>query len=65
MSRPLLFLDVDGPLNPYAAKPTKRPDGYTTLRVPRGSADSQDHYELSSVGDLCGSGSTRGTDKLC
>ncbi|MER7663936.1 MULTISPECIES: hypothetical protein [unclassified Streptomyces] len=35
MSRPLLFLDVDGPLNPYAAKPERRPDGYTTLRVPR------------------------------
>ncbi|MCM2430715.1 hypothetical protein [Streptomyces sp. RKAG337] len=35
MSRPLLFLDVDGPLNPYAAKPERRPDGYTTLRVPQ------------------------------
>ncbi|MEU0688349.1 hypothetical protein [Streptomyces uncialis] len=34
MIRPLLFLDVDGPLNPYAAKPERRPDGYTTLRVP-------------------------------
>lgn len=34
VSRPLLFLDVDGPLNPYAAKPHKRPAGYTTLRVP-------------------------------
>ncbi|MFJ5561108.1 hypothetical protein ACIQCD_27760 [Streptomyces sp. NPDC093250] len=34
MNRPLLFLDVDGPLNPYAAKPERRPDGYTTLRVP-------------------------------
>ncbi|MDX3529137.1 hypothetical protein P1P75_22585 [Streptomyces sp. ID05-39B] len=34
MSRPLLFLDVDGPLNPYAAKPERRPEGYTTLRVP-------------------------------
>ncbi|GAA0397863.1 hypothetical protein [Streptomyces luteireticuli] len=35
MSRPLLFLDVDGPLNPYAAQPERRPDGYTTIRVPR------------------------------
>ncbi|MGW2283385.1 hypothetical protein [Streptomyces phaeochromogenes] len=35
MNRPLLFLDVDGPLNPYAAQPERRPDGYTTLRVPR------------------------------
>ncbi|MFE0459205.1 hypothetical protein ACFW1A_08070 [Kitasatospora sp. NPDC058965] len=34
MSRPVLFLDVDGPLNPYAAKPERRPAGYTTLRIP-------------------------------
>lgn len=31
--RPLLYLDVDGPLNPYAAKPHRRPDGYTTHRM--------------------------------
>ncbi|MGW0842616.1 hypothetical protein ACWD26_21125 [Streptomyces sp. NPDC002787] len=37
MSRPLLYLDVDGPLNPYAAKPERRPDGYATHRMkPRG-----------------------------
>ncbi|MEU6215962.1 hypothetical protein ABZ845_00365 [Streptomyces sp. NPDC047022] len=35
MSRPLLYLDVDGPLNPYAAQPERRPDGYTTIRVPQ------------------------------
>ena len=34
MSRPLLFLDVDGPLNPYAAQPERRPESYTTIRVP-------------------------------
>ncbi|MFF8732564.1 hypothetical protein ACF073_39795 [Streptomyces sp. NPDC015171] len=34
MSRPLLFLDVDGPLNPYAAQPERRPEGCTTIRVP-------------------------------
>ncbi|MQY33310.1 hypothetical protein SRB17_12710 [Streptomyces sp. RB17] len=34
MSRPLLFLDVDGPFNPYAARPERRPAGYTTIRVP-------------------------------
>lgn len=34
MSRPPLFLDVDGPLNPYAAQPERRPEGYTTIRVP-------------------------------
>ncbi|GGR50536.1 hypothetical protein [Streptomyces aurantiogriseus] len=33
MSRPLLYLDVDGPLNPYAAKPERRPEGYTTIRA--------------------------------
>ncbi|MEU6193561.1 hypothetical protein [Streptomyces sp. NPDC047061] len=33
MSRPLLFLDVDGPLNPYAAQPERRPAGYTTIRA--------------------------------
>ncbi|GAA2598593.1 hypothetical protein GCM10010435_92460 [Winogradskya consettensis] len=29
----LLFLDVDGPLNPYAGKPTQRPEGYLTHRI--------------------------------
>ncbi|GIH94970.1 HAD domain-containing protein [Planobispora siamensis] len=32
-TRPLLMLDVDGPLNPYAAKPNRRPAGYTTHRM--------------------------------
>lgn len=31
--RPLLYLDVDGVLNPYAAKRTRRPDGYVTHRL--------------------------------
>lgn len=31
--RPLLLLDVDGPLNPYAAKPSRRPPGYATHRM--------------------------------
>lgn len=34
MNRPLLYLDVDGPLNPFAAKPQRRPPGYVTIRVP-------------------------------
>jgi len=35
--RPLLVLDVDGPLNPWRAKPTRRPPGYETFRLhPRG-----------------------------
>ncbi|MEV5545799.1 hypothetical protein AB0L35_06585 [Streptomyces sp. NPDC052309] len=33
MSRPLLYLDVDGPLNPYAAQPQRRPEGYSTHRM--------------------------------
>ncbi|MFE9625891.1 hypothetical protein [Streptomyces sp. NPDC006527] len=33
MRRPLLYLDVDGPLNPCAAKPERRPAGYTTIRA--------------------------------
>ncbi|TDV51031.1 HAD domain-containing protein [Actinophytocola oryzae] len=32
MARGLLLLDVDGPLNPYAANKTRRPPGYTTYR---------------------------------
>lgn len=30
--RPLLLIDVDGPLNPYAAKAHRRPAGYQTFR---------------------------------
>lgn len=33
MPKPLILIDVDGVLNPYAAKPTRRPDGYKTIRV--------------------------------
>ena len=31
-STPVLLIDVDGPLNPYAAPPHRRPEGYTTHR---------------------------------
>nr|BFD89093.1 hypothetical protein KitaXyl93_04530 [Kitasatospora sp. Xyl93] len=31
--RPLLLVDVDGPLNPHAAKPYRRPEGYETHRL--------------------------------
>ncbi|MBO0915146.1 hypothetical protein [Streptomyces laculatispora] len=43
--RPLLFVDVDGPLNPYAAKRERRPEGYTTLRVPRGGGAPEENGE--------------------
>ncbi|WP_405015616.1 hypothetical protein [Kitasatospora sp. NBC_01539] len=29
----MLLVDVDGPLNPYAAKPHRRPEGYGTHRL--------------------------------
>jgi hypothetical protein len=29
----MLLVDVDGPLNPYAAKPHRRPEGYQTHRL--------------------------------
>lgn len=32
--KPILLIDVDGPLNPYMAKATRRPVGYETLRLP-------------------------------
>ncbi|GGV72163.1 hypothetical protein GCM10010294_32320 [Streptomyces griseoloalbus] len=31
--RPMLLVDVDGPLNPWAAKPYRRPEGYGTHRL--------------------------------
>lgn len=33
MTRPLLLLDVDGPLNPFDAPPHRRPAGYQTHRL--------------------------------
>ncbi|MFE4591522.1 HAD domain-containing protein [Streptomyces laurentii] len=32
-TKPLLLIDVDGPLNPYAAQRERRPEGYTTHRM--------------------------------
>lgn len=34
MERPLLFVDVDGPLNPWAAAAGQRPDGYAAVAIP-------------------------------
>ncbi|MDX2407083.1 hypothetical protein NJO91_28665 [Streptomyces microflavus] len=47
MNRPLLFLDVDGPLNPYAAQPERRPAGYTTIRVPRNDGTPEESGGLT------------------
>jgi hypothetical protein len=45
--RPLLMIDVDGPLNPYAAKPHRRPEGYLTYRfmTPRWQAAQRDRLK--------------------
>ncbi|WP_412538143.1 hypothetical protein R8Z50_20020 [Longispora sp. K20-0274] len=32
--RPLLFLDVDGPLIPFGGAPSRYPDGYPVFRTP-------------------------------
>jgi hypothetical protein len=43
---PIVFLDVDGPLNPFEAAPTRRPAGYRTYRMrPSG-------WDLASVRPL-------------
>jgi hypothetical protein len=41
MARPILFLDVDGPLNPYAAGGSsgRRPEGYSTYRFFIGTSE--------------------------
>ncbi|CAL9352398.1 hypothetical protein [Streptomyces sp. enrichment culture] len=53
MRRPLLYLDVDGPLNPYAARPERRPEGYATHRMtPAGWLDRHHPWERSRVRPL-------------
>ncbi|MEU7065022.1 hypothetical protein [Streptomyces sp. NPDC046161] len=45
--KPLLLIDVDGPLNPYAAKPQRRPEGYTTHRMrPTGWTEAESRRPL-------------------
>ncbi|MFJ7147038.1 HAD domain-containing protein [Streptomyces sp. NPDC100445] len=53
MARPLLYLDVDGPLNPYAAKPERRPQGYSTHRMkPEGWVDQHPGVPRAQVKPL-------------
>lgn len=46
--KPMLLIDVDGPLNPYAANPKRRPDGYTTFYVAQDSFNTYAEKSRSS-----------------
>ncbi|MFG2822082.1 HAD domain-containing protein [Kitasatospora sp. NPDC048365] len=48
--RPLLLIDVDGPLNPFAAKRTRRPAGYTTYRMSPPTWVADMRYWMSANG---------------
>ena len=48
--RPLLLVDVDGPLNPYAAKPHQRPEGYKTHRLLTPRWEAAERARLSAYG---------------
>ncbi|MEU5812023.1 HAD domain-containing protein [Streptomyces sp. NPDC047718] len=46
-TKPLLLIDVDGPLNPYAAQPQRRPAGYATHRMrPTGWTEAESRKPL-------------------
>ncbi|WP_063772002.1 HAD domain-containing protein [Kitasatospora mediocidica] len=49
-ARPLLLLDVDGPLNPYAAMPDGRPEGYQEYRLMPPSWEAAERKRLSTWG---------------
>jgi hypothetical protein len=49
-SRPLLLVDVDGPLNPYAAKPHQRPQGYETHRLLTPRWEAAERARLAAYG---------------
>ncbi|MEZ0095250.1 hypothetical protein [Streptacidiphilus sp. EB129] len=49
-SRPLLLVDVDGPLNPYAAKPHQRPQGYETHRLMTPRWEAAERARLNAYG---------------
>ncbi|MET8225674.1 hypothetical protein [Streptomyces sp. NPDC005301] len=50
MGRPVLLVDVDGPLNPYAAKPYRRPEGYETHRLLTPNWEAAERRRLTEFG---------------
>lgn len=46
MKKFAILLDVDGPLNPYAAKATRRPEGYETHRAFPASSPNPKGFRL-------------------
>lgn len=49
-ARPMLLVDVDGPLNPYAAKPHQRPAGYQTHRFMTPTWEAAERRRLAQWG---------------
>ncbi|WP_185836929.1 hypothetical protein [Streptomyces sp. WAC 06783] len=47
---PVLLVDVDGPLNPYAAKPYRRPEGYGTHRLLTPRWEAAERRRLTAEG---------------
>lgn len=56
--RPLLFLDVDGPLIPFGATPRQRPDGYPTYRTGAAPGKPESNPLLSRIDPALGPGLT-------
>ncbi|MCZ4096804.1 hypothetical protein C8250_039355 [Streptomyces sp. So13.3] len=49
VQRPLLFLDVDGPLIPFGATPQQHPNGYPTYRTSTGRQGAGSHPLLARI----------------
>ena len=49
--RPMLMIDVGGPLNPYAAKPTRRPEGYQTHHMLTPGWEAEQASLMATLGE--------------